>query len=444
MLSEERNRILTQVGAQTPMGELMRRYWHPIAAVSELEENAIKPVRLMGEDLTLFRDLSGQYGLVDRHCPHRRASLANGIVEACGIRCSYHGWLFAPNGQCLEQPYEDTVAPEVKFRARISTKAYKVQAHRGLLWAYLGPDPAPLVPNWEPFTWPNGFVQIVFAELPCNWMQCLENSIDPVHFEWQHSNWSIRLSGKDGPYSPRHVQLAFEEFEHGFVYRRIREDTDMSNELWTVGRVCLWPNALYTGSHFEWRVPIDDENTLSVTWMFARVPRDREPFEQQTIPSWYGPIKDANGKWINSHIMNQDFLAWAGQGTIADRTQEHLGRSDQGVTMIRKRFFDDIEAIRGGVDPKATIRSFETNRCIALPTVGRSLFVEGLTREQIRANPALAEGITPTRYIFQAGQPEHVRRAMEQALGHRITRDGVVTSADAPDPDAMSSAGGRR
>jgi 5,5'-dehydrodivanillate O-demethylase len=81
MLSEERNRILTETGAGTPMGELMRRYWQPIAAVSELDENPIKPVRLMGEDLTLFKDLSGHYGLVDRHCPHRRASLANGFVE---------------------------------------------------------------------------------------------------------------------------------------------------------------------------------------------------------------------------------------------------------------------------------------------------------------------------------------------------------------------------
>jgi len=426
MLSEERNRILTETGAGTPMGELMRRYWQPIAAVSELEETPIKPVRLMGEDLTLFKDLSGHYGLVDRHCPHRRASLANGFVEECGLRCSYHGWMFSPDGTCIEQPFEDIAAPEVGFRDRISVKAYKVQPHAGLLWAYLGPDTAPLVPDWEPFGWNNGFVQIVFAELPCNWFQCQENSIDPVHFEWQHSNWSVRLAGKSGPYAPRHLRLGFDEFEHGMVYRRVREDTDEANELWTVGRVCLWPNALFTGSHFEWRVPIDDATTLSVTWMFARVPKDREPYVQTSIPYWYGPVKDAHGNWINSHVMNQDFIAWAGQGTIADRTKEHLGRSDRGIVMMRKRFLDDIDTMRDGNDPKAVIRDPQRNRSVKLPTVSRDLLLNGLTMDQVLANPARSGTITPGSYVFQAGQPEHVRLAMQEALGRKITLDGVV------------------
>jgi 5,5'-dehydrodivanillate O-demethylase oxygenase subunit len=426
MLSEERNRILTQTGAGTPMGELMRRYWQPVAAVSELEEKPIKPVRLMGEDLTLFKDLSGRYGLVDRHCPHRRASLTNGFVEECGLRCSYHGWLFAPDGRCVEQPFEDVAAPETRFRERITVKAYKVQAHAGLLWAYLGPDPAPLVADWEPFGWKNGFVQVVFAVLPCNWFQCQENSIDPVHFEWQHSNWSVRLAGKSGPYAPTHVRLGFDEFEHGMVYRRIREDTDDADELWTVGRVCLWPNALYTGSHFEWRVPIDDETTLSVTWMFARVPKEREPYAQTAIPYWYGPVKDARGDWINSHVMNQDFIAWAGQGTIADRTKEHLGRSDQGIVMMRKRFLDDIEAMRDGNEPKGLIRDPERNRGVRLPTIGRELILGGLTLDQIRSDPGRAGNVTPGSYVFQFGQPEHVRRAMQEALGREITLDGVV------------------
>jgi 5,5'-dehydrodivanillate O-demethylase len=424
MLSEERNRILTQTGSGTPMGELMRRYWQPVAAVSELAENPIKPVRLMGEDLTLFRDLAGHYGLVDRHCPHRRASLTNGYVEQCGVRCSYHGWLFAPDGTCIERPFEDISSPET--RDHVAVKAYKVQPHAGLLWAYLGPDPAPLVPDWEPFGWDNGFVQIVFAELPCNWFQCQENSIDPVHFEWQHSNWSVRLAGKFGPYVPRHLRLGFDEFEHGMVYRRIREDTNEADELWTVGRVCLWPNALFTGSHFEWRVPIDDATTLSVTWMFARVPKEREPYVQDVIPSWHGPIKDADGTWINSHVMNQDFIAWAGQGTIADRTKEHLGQSDRGIVMMRKRFLDDIDAMRVGSDPKGLIRDPERNHSVRLPTVGRDLLLNGLTLDQVLANPARTGTITPGSYVFQSGQPEHVRRAMQDALGREITLDGVV------------------
>ena len=109
MLSEDKNRQLTQVGPGTPMGEVLRRHWHPIAGIDELERNAVKPVRLMGEDLVLFKDLSGQYGLVDRQCAHRRADLSYGFVEDNGIRCHYHGWQYDAHGQCVAQPYEEQV-----------------------------------------------------------------------------------------------------------------------------------------------------------------------------------------------------------------------------------------------------------------------------------------------------------------------------------------------
>ena len=107
MLSEEKNRQLTQVGPGTPMGEVLRRHWHPVAGIDDLDRNPIKPVRLMGEDLVLFKDLSGDYGLVDRHCAHRRADLSYGYVEQAGIRCNYHGWRFDSAGRCIEQPYEE-------------------------------------------------------------------------------------------------------------------------------------------------------------------------------------------------------------------------------------------------------------------------------------------------------------------------------------------------
>ncbi len=426
MLSEEKNRQLTQVGAGTPMGELMRRYWQPIAAISELDEKPTKAVRIFGEDLVVYKDLKGNFGLIDRNCPHRRADMTFGIPEECGLRCSYHGWMYDATGRCVEQPFEDIAAPDSGFRDRIRIKAYKVEALAGMLFAYLGPDPAPLLPNWEPFTWRNGFAQVVLSHIPCNWMQIQENSIDPVHFEWQHLNWSMRLAGRSGPYSPKHTKLAFDEFDYGFVYRRVREDTSEDDELWTVGRVCLWPNALFTSQHFEWRVPIDDENTLSVTWMFARVPKDREPYVQTSVPHWYGPLKDESGEWITSHVMNQDFVAWVGQGVIADRSKEHLGRSDRGIVMMRKRFMDDIDAIEAGQDPKATIRDPNLNRCVPLPIVGREHYVNGFTRDEMRANPVMAASVTPSSYIFQAGQPEHVRRQMAEALGQNITLQGVV------------------
>jgi 5,5'-dehydrodivanillate O-demethylase len=415
VLTEEQNRRLTQVGRGTPMGELLRRYWMPVAAEDEFDRNPIKAVRLMGEDLVLYRDMAGTYGLVDRHCPHRRADLSYGFVEDCGIWCNYHGWRFDETGRCAEQPFEDIANPDAHFRDKVRITAYPVETKGGMVWAYLGPQPAPLVPNYEPFLWKNGFVQIVFATIPCNWLQCQENSIDPVHFEWMHRNWTVRLRGETGPYGKKHVRVGFDEFDHGFVYKRLVEGMDESHERWQVGRICLWPNGLGPLSHTEYRVPIDDENTLSVTWHFTRVPNEREPYVQTTIPSWEGPILDPrSGRWVSSHVMNQDFIAWVGQGTVADRTQEHLGTSDRGIIAMRKRFVDDMERIERGEDPKGIVRDPLANVCIEMPIIERELYTEGLPLAEMLADPA----IDPRRdYRFQIGQPPAVRRAYLEAMG---------------------------
>jgi 5,5'-dehydrodivanillate O-demethylase len=418
MLSDARNRLLTEVGSDKPMGVLLRRYWHPIAAVAELDDNPTKPVRLLGEDLVLYKDLSGQYGLLDRHCPHRSADLSYGTVESCGLRCNYHGWRFDASGACQEQPFEDIDAPEIRFRDQIRIKAYQVQPLAGLLWAYLGPDPAPLLPNWEPFTWRNGFVQIVFSEVPCNWFQCQENSIDPVHFEWMHDNWGSRLAGGNGVYAARHLKLGFDEFDYGLVYRRVREGSDERSPLWTIGRVCLWPNALFTGNHFEWRVPMDDTHTLSVGWFYTRVPQDREPFTQPRIPYWHAPVTDARtGRWITSHIMNQDFVAWVGQGSVTDRGREHLGRSDRGIIMMRQRFFQQLDAVAAGEEPKAIIRDPEVNRCVRLPIIGRQELTEGVTRAQVEASSPRGGEVPRRDFPFLCDQPEQIRRDYEAAMG---------------------------
>jgi 5,5'-dehydrodivanillate O-demethylase len=415
MLEESKNELLTRVGAGTPMGDLLRRYWMPVAGASEFDRLPIKAVRLFGEDLVLYRDLDGTYGLVDRQCPHRRADLSYGFVEHGGIRCNYHGWQFNERGRCVEQPFEDTANPEARYRDKVQIRSYPVEERGGLIWAYLGPLPAPLVPNYEPFGWTNGFRQIVISEVPCNWLQAQENSIDPVHFEWMHRNWSLRLAGETGPYAPKHLKVGFDEFEHGFVYRRITEDTNDQDLLWTVGRTCLWPNALFTGDHFEWRVPIDDENLLSVTWHFARVPRDREPFVQTTIPTWHGPIKDElTGRWISTHVMNQDFIAWVGQGRVSDRENEHLGSSDRGVILLRKRFLEELERVKRGEDPKAIVRDPAQNVSIPLPVALRELLVNGLPRAEFEKHPILGA----RRYPFQAGQPDEVRRAFDEAMGY--------------------------
>ncbi|MAF50167.1 MAG: aromatic ring-hydroxylating dioxygenase subunit alpha [Rhodospirillales bacterium] len=425
MLEEARSRKLMEVGPGKPMGELLRRYWHPFAAATELEDTATKPVRLLGEDLTLYKDLSGNFGLIDRHCPHRRADLSYGFVEECGLRCNYHGWLFDHNGDCTQQPYEDTIDAGGKLRKQVKVKAYKVAAHAGLLWAYMGPDPVPLVPNYEPFTWENGFAQIVFSDIPCNWFQCQENSIDPVHFEWMHDNWSLRLKGDEGPYAAKHLEVDFSEFEHGFTYHRVREGADKENPLWTIGRVCLWPYALFTGGHFEWRVPVDDENTLSVGWFFNRVPKEREPYLQDRVPYWVSPIKDEKtGRWISSHIINQDIIGWVGQGTFAERSQENLGLSDRGIAMIRKRFFDDMDALENNSnsDPKSVIRDERENQRIDLPIVGKENFIEGFSEKELNdASPdAAARRVSSRNFPFHFGQPEEVRRAYEEAMGFKM------------------------
>jgi len=414
LLTTAKNELLTRVGPGAPMGNLLRRYWMPIGGASEFDTIAVKPIRLMGENLVLYKDLSGRFGLVDRHCPHRRADLSNGWVESAGIRCSYHGWLMDQTGACIEQPYEDTTNPRTaKDDCRIN--AYPVRELAGLLWAYMGPQPVPELTVWEPFTWGNGFREIVHADVPCNWFQCQENSCDPVHFEWMHENWSTRLAGKTGPYAARHLKLVFEEFEHGFIYKRVREGQKEGDPVWTIGRVTLWPNGFYLGNHFEWRVPIDDENTLSVCWFFMRVPKGREPYVQGNVPTWHSPIKDENGRWISSHVINQDIIAWVGQGTIADRSKENLGASDLGIAMMRKRLFEELDAVARGADPKAVMRNPNVARCVELPNITRTTSVDGITLAEHENYPLLKARLKGFRHCF--GQPPEVRRAFEQAMG---------------------------
>jgi 5,5'-dehydrodivanillate O-demethylase len=419
MLTRDENELLCRVGSGTPMGELLRRYWWPVLAVDELTRETIMPVRILGEDLVAYRDLSGSYGLVARHCAHRRADLAFGILEEDGLRCSYHGWCFDRSGRCTDQPYEQTVNPRSKFTKRASIDAYLLRERAGILWAYLGPQPAPVLWNWEPYAREHCFRQIVISEVPCSWLQAQENSIDPVHFEWLHDNWTAARGGRPTR-APKHIKLGFEEFEHGFTYRRVREGGSEDDDLWTVGRVCLWPNALFTTDHFEWRTPIDDTNMLSITLAFDRVPEDCEPFHQDVVPSWRGPLRDADGRWILSHVMNQDFAAWVGQGAVADRTRELIGPSDRGIVLLRRQLVADIDAVARGEDPKGVVRCEDEDRLIELPLVRGETYLEPRPRAAYDAmQKALAAMGFPAGYIFQAGQPESVRAAYDSAIAPR-------------------------
>ncbi len=416
MLSEATNRLLTAIGPGTRMGDYLRRYWHPIAAESELRQPGARACRILGEDLVLYRDLSGTLGLLDRHCPHRRADLSYGYVESVGLRCNYHGWRFDSGGRCLEQPFYDVVKPLARSCERPITRAYAVRTHGGIVWAYLGPAPAPLIPDWEPFSWTNGFVQVFFAEVPCNWLQCQENAIDPVHLEWMHMNWGVRQSGSTGPYSPRHLRIGFDETDYGFVYRRITDTTSEDDDLWSLGRVTLWPNGFYAGDHFDWHTPIDDQTTLRVSWAFARVPHEKQPFQQPLpVPSWRGPVKDPDGRWLERRPVNQDFVALAGQGPIADRTKEHLAASDEGVILLRRRLLAELDATAAGGEPKALLRDPEKNRRLRLPCPNRQIYLEGLPLREMLDHPSV--GAMIRAYPFQAGEPPEIRRAFTAALG---------------------------
>jgi 5,5'-dehydrodivanillate O-demethylase len=415
VLDEKQNELLTRVGPGTEMGQLLRRYWMPIAGITEFDDEPIKQMRLMGEDLVLYKDLGGTFGLVDRHCPHRRADLSYGFVEDCGIRCNYHGWRFDESGRCLEQPFEDAVNPDAHFRDKVRITSYPVETKGGLIWAYLGPQPAPLLPDWEPFHWKNGFVQIITAKVPCNWFQGQENSIDPIHFEWMHRNWSVRLGGRLGPYGKKHLRIDFKEFEYGFTYHRLVEEMPEDHERWLTGRIALWPNCLGPNQHFEWRVPIDDENMLLVAWHFSRVPHEREPYVQTRIPTWESPVVDPiTGRFVDTHIGSQDFIAWVGQGEIADRTMEHLGLSDRGIILMRKRFFDDLKRIERGEDPSGLIRDPAKNTCIPLPIASRDFLMNGVPLAEMLEDPSL-----DPRGGFSsfAGQPPGVFQEYLEAMG---------------------------
>ena len=377
MLTTVENERLTQVGSGTPMGELMRRYWHPIAAVAELDDKPTKSVRLLGEDLVLYRDQSGTYGLIDRLCAHRRVDLSYGIPEETGLRCMYHGWMFDETGQCIEQPFEETVHPDGRFKEKVKVKGYPVEALGGALFAYLGPLPAPLVPRWDLFVKERGIRNIGFTVLPCNWLQCQENSTDPVHAEWLHGVYGWYLSSLVGEEVPPwrqmmakpHKRIGFTEFDHGVIKRRVVEGSTEEDDIWKVGHPWIFPNILRsttgtTSTEFQIRVPIDDENTLHVVYTCFQFPPEVDVPEQPVVPYYEIPLYDAKGELNLEVPLVQDFMVWVRQGPIADRTLERLGESDVGVIQLRRMLNEAIEIVEDGGDPMNVFRDPATNQRI--------------------------------------------------------------------------------
>ncbi|MDB5533624.1 MAG: Rieske (2Fe-2S) protein [Hyphomicrobiales bacterium] len=383
MLSKEQNEYLTRVGPGTPGGELMRRYWHPIYTDAQLREKPVRKVRILCEDLVLFRDRSGKLGLVQERCPHRMTSLSVGIPEQEGLRCCYHGWLFDSEGQCLEQPLESSTR---NFKDRVKIKAYPVQEMGGLIWAYLGPAPVPLLPRWDLFVRQRGFRQIVGHQLPCNWLQAMENRGDLGHAVFLHGRlfqYDLERKGRltDDPNArynatmtdhqklkDKDVQIKYRPIfnEFGFTKGSLRSDQSEDSRTWTVGmNPIIFPYLLAFGPEegdgrirrsYQFGVPIDDTHTWHVQYFCYVFPQEVAVPFQDVPPYVEMPLKDDNGEYILDYVLAQDMVAWAEQGEIADRSQEQLGASDSLVVTYRTLLKNQIDLVQQGREPMNVFR----------------------------------------------------------------------------------------
>jgi len=379
MLSKEENERLTQVGPGTPMGELLRRYWHPVCAVDELDRSIFrtKELKVLGEELVLYRDRSGTLGLLDRFCAHRRASLAYGVVEAEGIRCQYHGWKFDETGRVLEQPFEDRLHPEATFRAKCSISAYPVQERAGLIFAYMGPGPAPLLPNWGPLVWENCVRDIAYTELPCSWLQAQENSVDSIHTEHLHDYagryFKQILNGEEPDFkrARAHTKIGFDVYKHGIIKRRTTDDRGEDHPRWTVGHSILFPNILWHNAFMQWRVPADDTTTNHFSLYIWKSAPGTEAPKQDVVPSRVVPLRDERGQYADLNLLfNQDYMCWATQGDVARRDLEKLGESDRGVILYRQMLADQLDIMSEGGEPTINVfRDAAENRDLEYPHI---------------------------------------------------------------------------
>jgi 5,5'-dehydrodivanillate O-demethylase len=380
MVTREENETLTRVGPGTPGGELLRRYWHPVAATAELtEENPIKAVQLLGEKLVVYRDTMGAYGLVAEQCPHRRASLAYGQVDDEGIRCPYHGWKFDAQGKCLETPAEPR---DSTLKDAVCQPAYPVERLGGMLFAYLGPLPAPALPRWDVLAWEHGERQVQrHSVLKCNWLQAMENSVDPSHLYWLHG-LTAHLANAMDHYEEQHD---FTIFDHGIMKRRTSDGEQGAR---VDQHPLLFPNILRhvlkdrgTGKmvhNLQYRVPMDDTNTQIFMVLFspdedARTPADADaPFE-------FVPMRGEDGDYRMELVLAQDVMAWETQGPVADRSAEQLGAADKGIHVYRKLVAEQIETVRQGGVPLGVRNDGDGNGVIELEVINERI---GLTRPQ--------------------------------------------------------------
>jgi phthalate 4,5-dioxygenase oxygenase subunit len=406
MLSKENNERLTRVSAGTPMGDLMRQYWHPFLYPSELEaDGSPLRVRLLGEDLIAFRTSDGSVGLVGDHCPHRGASLFFGRNEEAGLRCVYHGWKFDVSGACVDMPNEP---PESNFKERIHHIAYPCLEKGGMIWTYMGPEttPPPL-PALEFLDVSDDQRFYSKRVQTCNWVQAMEGDIDQSHNSFLHT-WLDTANDTSGRgriteirARDRHPVFEAVETDYGVCVaarRQAEEDT-----YYIRITQFLMPNHTMTGPYGDnpvrtWRgwVPIDDENTLvhGVNFhplralqdsergggrgqvagpggyrvrgnVFYVEPEDRAPVTSRPFGAWYPLDSLENDLRVDRHVQKtltfsgipvfwaQDGGTQLTMGKIFDRTREHLGTTDLGIIATRRKLLNAAAALRenGTVPP---------------------------------------------------------------------------------------------
>jgi 5,5'-dehydrodivanillate O-demethylase oxygenase subunit len=410
MLTAEQNDELTSVAAGTPMGELLRRYWYPVAFTRELEEFPVKKTRLLGDDYVVYKSPSGRYGLVQEACPHRRASLSYGIVEGDALRCPYHGWLFDADGSCLEQPAEKD---DTGFRDRVRIVSGKAQEMGGLIWGYLGPDPAPLLPRFDVFVM-DGVRDIGWVDLPCNFVQIMENAVDPHHVEYLHGRYFQFVAQQKGFEAPssfakKHQKVGFDVFDYGIIKRRVLEGATEEDDDWKVGHPLVFPYNMRVGGanieQMQIRIPIDRYTTRFMLYS-THAPVGIDYPHQPVIPEYPIPIYTEDGRHRVDYVEGQDIMAWVSQGKATDRTSEHLGRSDLGVTMLRRMFKQEMAKVAAGQDPLGVVR--EPHDRIDLPCeknkfdAGPGFAVDFITGASMQFSPQKDELIKLHQLAWEA------------------------------------------
>ena len=383
MLRQEDNQILCRVGPGTPMGDLMRQYWIPTVRSDELVSPDSPPVRikLLGEELVAFRDTDGNIGLIDNYCPHRRASLFFGRNEECGLRCVYHGWKFDVNGDCVDMPSEPA---ESNFKDKVKITAYPCIERNGVIWAYMGlRDAPPPLPELEGNMVENPTITVLYRKN--NWMQGIEGELDTIHAAFLHGGERRITNAEPGSfayYTAKSREGVFDvrDTAHGTSYGMERP-AEVDTSYWRIGHLlfpfyAMPPGASTLGedARFLAYVPMDDENTLE--WSVGvRSPQATAQGSQgrEYIPNtstWHGRFvieqnwendfkidREAQSSWQSytgiAGIRQQDMAMTEGMGRILDRTNEHLGTTDQMIIRTRRRYIAAAKALRedGAIPP---------------------------------------------------------------------------------------------